>query len=81
MLHVCIFDSHLIQNISLVDFYDHNFLCLVLRETVTFKRSIIVANNTPDWANSMKPMIPMNFVAKGSIADAHNMAQVNFANK
>lgn len=50
-----------------------------LREVVTYKRSIVA--DTPDWANSMKSIIPMNFVTKGSISNAHNMAQVNFANK
>lgn len=49
------------------------------REVVTYKRSIVA--DTTDWANSTKPMIPINFVAKGSIANAHKMAQVNFANK
>jgi Poly (ADP-ribose) glycohydrolase (PARG) len=86
MLNVCIYLSVTLfplahQNILRTIFYTLNLWSKVLREPVTFKRSIIDANNTPDWANSLKPMIPMNLVSKGSIADAHNMAQVNFANK
>ncbi|XP_059481320.1 poly(ADP-ribose) glycohydrolase-like [Neocloeon triangulifer] len=56
-----------------------NFDQTFFQETVTFKKSTI--ENAPDWFGSEKPIIPFSIVPKGSISQAYNMAQVNFANK